>query len=42
VPHVITAGLESLAKAWIADEPQVATGVSAQVAVRPFRRGFPR
>ena len=41
---VIIAEFESLAaaRAWIAEDPYVTTGVFANVAVRPFRKGFPR
>ena len=41
---VIIAEFDSLAaaKAWIAEDPYVTTGVFAKVTVRPFRKGFPR
>lgn len=41
---VIIAEFDSLtaAKAWIAEDPYVTTGVFAKIAVRPFRKGFPR
>lgn len=41
---VIIAEFDSLAdaRAWIADDPYVTSGVFAKVTVKPFRRGFPR
>ena len=41
---VIIADFDSLAEAeaWIAEDPYVTTGVFAKVAVKPFRKGFPR
>ena len=41
---VIIAEFDSLAeaKAWIAEDPYVTTGVFSKVVVRPFRKGFPR
>ena len=41
---VIIAEFDSLAeaKAWIAQDPYVTTGVFSKVEVRPFRKGFPR
>jgi len=41
---VIIAEFESLdeARAWIAEDPYVKTGVFSNVTVKPFRKGFPR
>lgn len=41
---VIIAEFDSLAdaRAWIAEDPYVTTGVFANVTVKPFRKGFPR
>ena len=41
---VIIAEFDSLesAKAWIAEDPYVTTGVFSRVTVKPFRKGFPR
>ena len=41
---VIIAEFESLdeAKAWIAEDPYVTSGVFSKVTVKPFRKGFPR